>query len=667
MMQEPDLSKYGAVEISDDELAKYGATPFEEEPTAQSYFQSALQGLKGASGHALNALKQSPQSGLDFIVGANDAITNFPKGIANMVMPESMQVPLSRNGQGLPYDIGNVAGEIGSFIGGGGALNTARLAATKLPSLGKLAESLSGNGLRGIARRGLGSAAYGAIQNPEERGTGAALSGGLSVALDALLGGASKLFPSNSLRGHLPLSQLEENLKVSDEMKTPLGDILGSPTLKRVYENILPKYFGSGIDTATAEVSNAIQNKGQNIVNKYLGNIDPLQVPEKLGEYLKTAFKTQENFKNKTYGKFNKLADEKYQIKPNLEGFSNKSNKFIKVINDQNFLKYEPEEKELLERLINYKDPVKIESEILLPSGEKSYTLKYPTLSEANVLSSRLRNLSKQYEHSPLPEDRKQAKILGALSNTLKLDVKNTIRKSGHKDLKKSFVDAEKNYRENFSSFLDRDVYKFLGGREDPEKLLMNFVKTGSTHDQGNKIKKLTKVLPEEGKNLLKYSYLSRAIEGAENNRQVSANKLKTHWNDSKLGQRQKNALFPDKSERRELDQFSKLVSLNPNALTRMFNPHTGQRVSDLLAPLSTALFGYEAGKEYGGFPGGVAGGIGLPIAAGLATRGGANILHSPQVRKSLIKKMAKKEGKKSDTKYLSDALKAIGINSFSD
>ena len=124
---------------------------------------------------------------------------------------------------------------------------------------------------------------------------------------------------------------------------------------------------------------------------------------------------------------------------------------------------------------------------------------------------------------------------------------------------------------------------------------------------------------------------------------------------------------MPNAAERQELDTISELTKMNSNALNRMFNPHTGQRISEYLFPVMT---GYASGQALlsDHMPSPVAGGAGI-IAAALASRGASKLLHSPHVRESVVNKMiknaTKKESQQQSQSYLTDALKASLMNSY--
>jgi hypothetical protein len=126
--------------------------------------------------------------------------------------------------------------------------------------------------------------------------------------------------------------------------------------------------------------------------------------------------------------------------------------------------------------------------------------------------------------------------------------------------------------------FLDKDIYKFTNGGKSAEDILQTFIKTGSATDKGKHLNKLMSALDPESQNLVKYSYLSRSLRGPEEERSVDPNVLKTLLSDTKLGPKQRKALFPDNFERKEMQDYSKLVDMNQRALKRMDNPPTGRQ-----------------------------------------------------------------------------------------
>lgn len=126
------------------------------------------------------------------ILGAGDALRNTFAGAANLI--PGVNIPMAQSGAGTAYKIGNIAGNVGAFMGGGDALDAARAASQGLPLIGKVAQALGSNSfVPSLARRALGSAAYGAATNPNNSLSGALRGAGTSAAIDSLLGVAGKI------------------------------------------------------------------------------------------------------------------------------------------------------------------------------------------------------------------------------------------------------------------------------------------------------------------------------------------------------------------------------------------------------------------------------------------------------------------------------------------
>ena len=118
-----------------------------------------------------------------FLTGAGGAIQD-----SLAALPYS-PIPKAPPSQGIAGGIGNVAGNIASFLGGGELLESARALSEGLPLIGHLAKSLGGEGLAGIARRITGSSVGGALENPDDRTRGAvkgALLGSVAESIPAL-------------------------------------------------------------------------------------------------------------------------------------------------------------------------------------------------------------------------------------------------------------------------------------------------------------------------------------------------------------------------------------------------------------------------------------------------------------------------------------------------
>lgn len=605
----------------------------------------------------LNALANNPLT--NSIIGLGDPLAAIPAHAANIFLPQQHQIPIPKNAEGLAYRLANIGGDIAGAALLGGPAFAARGAMKGLPLVGKLAQYLGKSEVvPSMARVALGNAGYEALTHPGERiesGLIGGIAGGATSGLGSLI---SKFLPSSYIKSNLSPEEIAENVRIAGDTKTGLGDILDSPRLKQKLEN---KYGRNPIaaesyDEATHDVATQIVKRGNSILGKYLGNTNPLEVDKKIGEALLNAEEKQKQIKNKLYKSAEERAS-KLDFTVNTNRFLNIVKKYKNIVNDESFLKYDPETKSLISRLSSYEsnlNPSQKEGKIILSNGKNNLIdipAKKLRLKESNILAGRLSELSSEYKQSIVSEDRRLAKIFGKLSNSLKNDITTSVSESGDKKLIDSFKIAEENYKKVYSRFLDKDIYKFTHGGKSPEILVRDFISTGSTTDQADKLNKLMSKLDPETQNLLKHSFLSRALEGTEDARSINPNRLSNLLSYKNLGQKQKNVLFPEKQERKELEDYTKLVKMNPEALSRMYNPKTGYRNSGIENMITSGIgtvIGGLGGNEEGGMQGGMTGSLlGLLsgyLAPGLMAKHYVKKFTSPKIREKIIENLLNKK-----------------------
>lgn len=173
-----------------------------------------------------------------FLAGAGGGIQN---SLANL--PYS-PIPSAPEAQGLSGQLGDVAGNILSFLGGGEILNTTRAASEGFPLIGQLAKTLSGEGPAGIARRLSGTALGGALENPKDRMQGA--------ENGALLASASESIPL-ALKGTHQAAEFINPRQFTNKL---------AASIKGAYENSkaeAKKYYASVLDHLGQEKINSHQ------------------------------------------------------------------------------------------------------------------------------------------------------------------------------------------------------------------------------------------------------------------------------------------------------------------------------------------------------------------------------------------------------------------------
>lgn len=553
------------------------------------------------------------------ILGAGDASQNMLANLANLV--PGVHAPLAKNGEGLAYDIGNIGGNIANYALPMGATTKALLAAKSLPGIGALAEGLLNSSIPGaIGKNAIASAGYGALMNPDSRGQSAAIEGALGGAGGAVGSALSKLAPSNLLKTNISPEKLAENLDVARGTNTGLGDVIGSPFLKRQYENVLPKILGSGAENTLQGTAAQVTNRGNDLLNQMLGGNSPTGVGQALQDALKAAQKEAQQMKTTVYNSSNKLADQ-MGVKIGRENFAKQA---LDTITD---IKKSPNElapelqQNLIKSLKRYSNP------------ENNNNLKL-----TNIFRGKLGDkASAAYREGNSYEGR----LYDNLKNALSDDIEKAIPKDAANPLRQKYDAAQQFYREKIVPFEDPAITKFTREGGDPDLLLSSFVKTG-TQDRGNLLSKLSENLPEHLKGLLPYGFFSKAIENGE----LNPLKLRTLY--KSLGPTQKEALFSQPELAKSMSDYSKLVGMNTEPLTQMFNAKTGQRNLDTLPWLVTSSLG-------AGFLGG------LPALGGMAglsrvlTKG----LTSEGTREKFVQKMLGKQTPE-DWKTLPGAIKAV-------
>jgi hypothetical protein len=196
MMNLSSLSDHQLLQMAAQQGIKVQSAPQAATPSPTQNLSSLSddQLLAMAKQQGINVQPKTTSSG---VMGS---LENFGKGVVNAgqsflndispIIPGgqlAQQMP-QVTGSGIPYTAGQVAGNLGTFIGGGAEVDAGRAALEGAPVVGKFASMLGGNGLSGVARRAIGSAGYGAVTNPNNRVQGAIGGAVLSPVADA--GGA---------------------------------------------------------------------------------------------------------------------------------------------------------------------------------------------------------------------------------------------------------------------------------------------------------------------------------------------------------------------------------------------------------------------------------------------------------------------------------------------
>lgn len=576
----------------------------------------------------LQGIKDIPQNTLGALQGASDALINLPAQAINLGLPKENRLPLFQSGEGTPYDIGHLGGEVGSYALGGGALNAIRKGMEVLPGIGRAAKYLGReNFVPSLARRGIGAGIFGASQNPDDKLANAAFSGGVSLALDSLLHGGSKLLSENLFKPSFSPQKIIENAAAAEGTSTSLANIIGNPTLKRQLENTMIKVPFAGVEDKMIETAHQVKDRGNEILADILNNKNPNGLKKAIQEGLKKSYKSTLSEKTKLWDQTNEIADQ-LGLEVGRENLAREAKNILGEI----------KKSKELERKI--------------PSNIKEDLKEYSD--ESNINTLRLSNIFKGSlgtEASKLFKESGKSFEYGIykkLQEAMKRDIEGSIESSSSPALREKYDSAMRFHKEEVVPFEEKEIAKFTRRGGDPDLILSSFIKTGQ-NDRSELLNKLLNKLPEDKKNLVSYGYLSKAIEHGE----LNPLKLKNIYNS--IGEEQKYVLF-GKELKRKLDRYTNLVSMNTKPLSLMANPETGQKLLDLILPIflshgAGAIAGYGI---TGDSKGALAGAISTPILTKILSKK----LMSPEFRKKMVESIV--TGKKEDRSTQSTIMRGI-------
>lgn len=446
--------------------------------------------------------------------------------------------------------------------------------------------------------------AFGATQNKKPllgaaEGAGGVLAG---TAIGKLLEkGINGLRPSKRLRGELSKEELAQNLENTKGTETGLGQVIESPWLQRLQENVLPHVIGSGAEKSMQRTAKSIEKKGEDILHGFRGGEE---VHENYGERIKNALKESHlktrNEKNAKFKKVNEIA-EKENINTDRSNLRNEAKNLLKQT-----------ESDLDLAAFTNSEDINLLRGISKGTGKSS-------LKNTDILRGKI---GKHAHEANIKGEEPKAQLYSKLKTALEKDVQETIEKSSSNELKNAHKEAMDYYKNEYAPYKDKDIQKFVKQGGDPDLILSHFLKMGS-NDRVHLIRKLGEATKEGKKlsgtggeqNILGNAYLSAAYEEGK----LNPVKLSSLYH--KLGKRQKVELF-GKENNEKLKHYTDLVHKNKEGFNLMFNPKTGAR----LGHIGTVVTGATH----------------LPAAFGLAGIGKVanKILTSESFREKLIKAM---------------------------
>ena len=503
-----------------------------------------------------------------------------------------------------------------------------------LPAAGIGAEA---KGLSGVMQRALGaslpSIAQG--QNPLTAAAVSALGEGLGKVGTKIKSTAKAAQnPATLFGSNLAPNKVWENYNDAAGTNTDLGSIIGSPTLRALHQNILPAIPFSGSGKSMAITKGQVEDLGSQLVQQLKPTEGAINNPNEFAhDLLMSAFENQRNIKNNLYAKENILADaENHQL--DLSNFQNDVKKNKSALADTALLKNDPAFRGVLSRLGGLEIPEEsaVQSPILNAQGKNIVTpvaTKPVSLLEANLVKSGLYDQGNKLLQSILPADHVVGNMLLKLQDSLRNDINSSIKNTGSQALQDAHADATSNYEENYAPFLDKDMYKYISGKKDPQSMIQEIINPSTKFDKAKNIKNFQSLLPEEQRGMLGYGYLSKALDDDNNINPTELKKLI-----GKLGKEQLSALFPSEDLRSQVDQYSNLAKMNEEPLNVFNNPKTGARNTALIADVGMGALGAHAS--------GLISALAHMGGVSLAAKAANNLLTSEPIREAVVKSIMK-------------------------
>lgn len=461
----------------------------------------------------------------------------------------------------------------------------------------------------------MGGHAVGQNENPVKAALGAPA---FELPIRGAVRAASAARPRNALRGNLPADEMMANLRAAEGTNTDLGSIIGSPSLKQIFENMSTKFPGSGADELLSRMGRQVEARGQGLLEESAQGLGPGDTSALLKQTLETAYNNQRNIKNQLYEPVNQLAaSEGFTLE--LPSFRERSNQHLRQIENSPLLQYDATFNKSYNKV----------------AGLEEGATGNPTLLESNMVASTLYDEgTKLLQGSPSAKDRAIGGLYLDLSRRIRNDVASELQTRGSPELNDAVNRANTNYRENFSQFLDQDIYKFTQRGTDVENIINDIIKPGKSSDKYLRIEKIQNALPPESRNILGNAWLRNSLdkEGALDPKQFSQLI-------NKLGNRQFEALFPDPQYRQRLLDYGRLRGMNERALSRMANPLTGQTATVPGLLMSQAV-GASTAMAQGNPLQALMWGLGPQVGSRIANR----FLTSPGVRQHMVDRILRNE-----------------------
>lgn len=624
----PDWSQY-AIENGQEESVGLGGvgqdiwSGIKEVPGAIGHLATSLPSeAYGAGKQLLTDPKRVGQNALAGLSELGHGLINTPANIADYLSRKEFINPSyeGRFPRQQEHDFASMVGREGSKPGDALLSSLVESIPYLLGGELGLAKGFGRTAQRGAA---LGAQAIGQDQNPV---TAALMPAGIEGAL-GLAGNAGRALTNTpvtptgiaakAFRGKLSPEELLANQRVAEGTNTSLGNVVQSPYLRQLHENTLPNILGSNGYEGIAKIGSQVEGKAGDLIEK-IGEGIPSGDPNlAIKDALVKAHEDQRVIKNELYSSVNTLEKK--------EGFKAELPKFEEQAKDL--------ENSLAQSVLREDKTINALYKKAVAINEGASPL---SISEVKQLRQSLYDQARNYRSSASASERNAGKALSDMAKSLTEDLNESVKKYGSPELQDALKTADKNYKENYSEWLDE--FGTIASEKDAQTLAREIMKGGKSTDKSTRIEKIQNLLPDNMKNSIGYAYLQNAFEL---DGKLNPAKLRNSIN--KLGPRQFESLFPDPALRQMILDYEKLSRMNEYPLRTMQNPPTGKSLANALG------MAHVAGSAAAGMMS-PALGVASLVAPPLLSRAASNALESPAFREKTIQKMIKNDEKKSSS-----------------
>ena len=481
-----------------------------------------------------------------------------------------------------------------------------------------------------LAARAAEGEAYGTSAGGNT-GTGAATAAG--AELPNLLMSAVKgrhAIPAALLKGTATAEERAANAKAAGNLPVAIGQITGSPGANKLYENIVSEVPFSGVSGQQKQVAQGVQGAAEDLIKKSAPNGESSLDPnEQLAKAWELRTKQAQAAKNEQYNKVDELA-KKENHKLELNSFTDRAQEVQSIIADSPLLQADKDLKSFMNKVGAYGEAgtTQVKQNLWEALTGKKPEVKPPSIRDANLAKNSLYNAGDTLSKSAVASDRYMGGIYKELSGKIAEDIRSSIKNTGSPELQEAFQNANQEYRNNYSKFLNKDLRKLFDKSKPSDNLAQRIIKPGKENDTYSNINLVQSLLPQEQRGLLPAAYLSKAKDEYGN---VDITKMGNILHG--LGPRQFNALFGGSGLKGGAQDYQRLMQMSGKARSQMANPNNGQKVTQWL--LGGGLLSHATGPvSAAAIAGSIIGG----------SKAASHIMSSPKIRDKILAAISNRE-----------------------